>query len=151
GAWRVIASASATFAALTGLSVALFGIGPWVDYLHVTGAREVFVFERFQGFLTDMVCSVFAAGRTFHVPYQAALDIQLAVSLPVLIAACWAVRRTTDPCRRAFVLAAAAPLVSPYVFNYDLPALSAVQVWMLAGRLPWRREWAIVSFAAWAT
>jgi hypothetical protein len=73
------------------------------------------------------------------------------VALPVLVAACWAVRRTTDPCRRAFVLAAAAPLVSPYVFNYDLPALAAVQVWMLAGRLPWRREWAVLSFAAWAT
>ena len=151
GAWRVVASATLTFAALIALSVALFGIDPWVNYLHVTGAREVFVFERFQGFLTDMVCSVFAAGRTFHVPYQIALDIQLAVSLPVIIAACWAVRRTADPCRRAFVLAAAAPLVSPYVFNYDLPALAAVQVWMLAGRLPWRREWAVLSLVVWAT
>jgi len=151
GAWRVIASATLTFAALIAISVALFGIGPWLDYLHVTSAREILVFERFEGFLTYMVCSVLAAGRMLHVPYQVALAIQLAVSLPVLVAACRAVRRTADPCRRAFVLAAAAPLVSPYVFNYDLPALAAVQVWMLAGRLPWRREWAALSLVAWAT
>jgi hypothetical protein len=48
------------------------------------------------------------------------------------------------------VLAAAAPLVTPYAFNYDLTALTAVQVWMLSGRLPWRREWSVLSFLVWA-
>jgi hypothetical protein len=67
----------------------------------------------------------------------------------VVIAACWAVRRTSDPCRRAFVLAAAAPLATPYAFNYDLTALAAALVWVLCGRLPWNRHARALWLLAW--
>jgi hypothetical protein len=133
------------------MSVALFGIEPWQHYLHATGALQMDAFQRFHGFFKFMMASVLAAGRTFDLPYQVALAIQVAVSLPVLATASWAVRRTADPARRAFVLVAAAPLVTPYVFNYDLTALAAVQVWMLSGRLPWRPEWSMLNLLAWAT
>ena len=39
--------------------------------------------------------------------------------------------------------------MTPYAFNYDLTALAAVLMWMLVGRLPWRREWSVLSFLAW--
>jgi hypothetical protein len=149
GAWRAFASAAVTFAGLVGLSVALFGVEPWLQYLEATSALQVLTFERFTGFLKFMLSSVLAAGRTFGLPMRIALAIQVAVSLPVIVAACWAVRRTADPCRRAFVLAAAAPLVTPYAFNYDLTALAAVQVWMLCGRLPWRPDWSLLSLLGW--
>src|SRR5262249_50445237 len=151
GAWRVIASATVTVAVLVAGSVALFGIESWRHYLEVAGTYQVVLLERFYGFYMYMMTSVLAGGRTVGLPYASALAVQVAFALPVLAAACWGVRRTADPCRRAFVLATAAPLVTPYAFNYDLTALTAVLVWMLVGRLPWRREGSVLVFLAWAT
>jgi len=150
GAWRVIASAVVVAAALVVMSVAMFGSGPWLEYLHSSSSLQVFAFEHFVGFFKFMMASVLAGGRTFGLSMPVSLALQAAVSLVVVVTACWAVRRTTDPCRRAFVLAAAAPLVTPYAFNYDLTALAAVQVWMLCGRLPWRPEWSALGLLGWS-
>jgi hypothetical protein len=150
GAWRTIISAVATAAALVAASVALFGVEPWRQYLDVAGAFQVLLLERFYGFYTSMMVSITASARTFGLPYSVALAIQVAVAVPVLVAACWAMRRTADPCRRAFVLATAAPLLTPYMFNYDLTAVAAVLVWLLFGRLPWRAEWSGLYLLAWA-
>jgi hypothetical protein len=40
-------------------------------------------------------------------------------------------------------------LVSPYAFNYDLTAVTAGLVWMLAGRLPLRPELGALYLLAW--
>jgi hypothetical protein len=149
GAWRVIAAAAATTALLVAVSVAMFGIEPWRQYLEVTSAFQVDLLERFHGFYKYMMVSVTAGGRMFELSYATSLAAQAAVSLPVLVMACLGVRRTKDPCRRAFVLAAATPLVTPYAFNYDLTWLAAIQVWMLSGRLPWRPEWSALSLLGW--
>jgi hypothetical protein len=135
GAWRVIAAAALTTLALVAMSVAVFGIEPWRQYLEVTSAYQVLLLERFQGFYTAMMVSGVAGARASGLSYPVGLAIQVALALPVLAAACWAVRATSDPRRRAFVLASAAPLVTPYAFNYDLTALAAVLVWQLAGPL----------------
>jgi hypothetical protein len=149
-AWRTMAVAALTALALVALSLVMFGVEPWRQYLAATGALETLAFTRFDGFIRFMMISVTASARVFGVPLSAALALQAIVSLPVLVAACWAVRRTADPCRRAFVLVTAAPLLTPYVFNYDFPMLAAVQVWMLYGRLPWRPEWSALNLVGWA-
>ncbi len=77
--------------------------------------------------------------------------LQVALALPVLALTCWSVRRTADPCRRAFVVACAAPLVTPYAFNYDLTAVAAALVWTLFGRLPWRASGTMVYLIGWLT
>ena len=63
--------------------------------------------------------------------------------------ACWAVRRTADPCARAFLLAAATLLATPYAFNYDMTALGAALVWVMVGRLPRRAEAGPAYILAW--
>jgi hypothetical protein len=143
-----MAAAALTAIVLVVGSVALFGIDPWQHYVEVTGAYQLLLLQKFQGFYTTMMVSVFAGARTFGLSYAGAMAIQIAVAVPVLAGACLAVRRTSDPCRRAFVLASAAPLLSPYAFNYDLTALSAALIWIVAGRLPWRSEWRSVCFVA---
>jgi hypothetical protein len=148
GAWRVIFTASLTAAALVLISIAFFGIEPWHLYIGATGAYQTLLLERFEGFYTIMMTSVVAAARISGISFQAAMIIQLAVALPVLVAACWAVRRTNDPCRRAFVLVSAAPLITPYVFNYDLTALTAVLTWRLFRPFPAGRSWVYLIFAA---
>jgi hypothetical protein len=148
GAWRAMAAAALTVIVLVAGSIALFGIEPWQRYVEVSGAYQLLLLDKFQGFYTTMMASVFAGARTFGLSYSAAMAMQIAVALTVLVAACLAVRRTADPCRRAFVLASATPLLTPYAFNYDLTALAAALIWMLEGRLPWRSEWGPVCFLA---
>jgi hypothetical protein len=148
GAWRVIFAASLTVAALVLISIAFFGIEPWRLYISTTGAYQVMVLERFEGFYTVMMTSVAAAARMSGISFQAAMIIQLAVAVAVLAATCWTVRRTNDPCQRAFVLVSAAPLITPYAFNYDLTALAAVLTWKLFRPLPAERLWIYLILAA---
>jgi hypothetical protein len=149
GAWRVIFVASLTAAALVLISIAFFGIEPWRLYIATGGYQQAMLLERFEGFYTIMMTSVVAAARISGISFQAAMIIQLAVALPVLVAACWAVRRTNDPCRRAFVLVSAVPLITPYAFNYDLTALAAVLTWKLFQPLPAERSRFYLMLAAW--
>jgi alpha-1,2-mannosyltransferase len=151
GAWHTIAAATVTAAVLVGSSVLLFGIEPWWQYLDVASSYQLLLLQRFEGFYTVMMTSAVAAGRMVGLSYPVALAIQAAIALPTLLITCWAVRRTADPCRRAFVVACAAPLVTPYAFNYDLTALSAALVWVLFGRLPCRSEGSVVYLVAWLT
>jgi len=149
GAWRAIAAATSTVCVLVTASVALFGLEAWQEYLHVTAVYQLLLLEQFQGFYTAMMPSVFAGARTFGFSYPAAMSIQGAVALSVMAGACLAVRRTGDPCRRALVLASAAPLLTPYALNYDLTAIAGAVIWMLWGRLPWRADWSPVCLLAW--
>lgn len=151
GAWRTIGTAIMTACLLFGLSVLLFGIDPWWQYLEVTGAFQLQLLQRFEGFYVTMMTSGVAAARLMGVPYATAVVLQVALALPVLALTCWSVRRTADPCRRAFVVACAAPLVTPYAFNYDLTAIAAALVWILFGRLPWRASGTIVYLIGWLT
>lgn len=148
GAWRVMVATTITAIVLVVGSVVLFGIEPWQQYFHVTVPYQVLLLQHFQGFYTTMMVSAFAGARTFGLSYFGAMAIQIIVALAVLIGVFFAVRRTSDPCRRALVLASAAPLLTPYVFNYDLTALAAASIWTLEGRLPWSGEWRSVHFVA---
>jgi hypothetical protein len=84
------------------------------------------------------MASVLSGLRMSGAAYSVALPVQFVASGVVLGLACWAVRRTRDACLRAFVLATAAVLVTPYAFNYDLTAVTACLVWAMFGRLSWR-------------
>lgn len=148
GAWRVMAATVLTAIVLVAGSVALFGIEPWQQYFDVTCTYQVLLLQDFQGFYTTMMVSAFAGARTFGLSYSGAMAIQIAVTLAVLVGAYFAVRRTSDPRRRTFVLASAAPLLTPYAFNYDLTALAAALIWTLEGRLSRGGEWRSIYFVA---
>ncbi|WP_375410333.1 glycosyltransferase 87 family protein [uncultured Methylobacterium sp.] len=131
GAWRTIGAAALTTLALVAASVGAFGIEPWQHYLGATSAFQYSLLERFSGFYPYMMASVFAGARTAGLGMSAAWILQAAVSLHVLGLTVWAVRRTRDPRLRAGVLAAAAMLLTPYAFNYDLTAVAAILTWRL--------------------
>jgi hypothetical protein len=136
GARRTIAAATLTALALVAASVAAFGLEPWREYLGATSAYQMGLLEKWRGFYTLMMPSVFAGVRGLGLSSTIAWTAQAAVTLPVLAATVWAVRRTGDPRRRAFVVVAAVPLLTPYAFNYDLTALSAALIWKLCERRP---------------
>ena len=149
GAWRVIFTAAATVLALLTLSLALFGLDAWQHYFEINAAYTVTALREFHDVFKYMLASVYAAARTFGLGNPVALVIQGTVAATSIVLACWAVRRTNDPCRRAFVLITASPLITPYVLNYDLVGVAAVLVWMLFGRLPLRPEWSGVCLLVW--
>ena len=133
GAWRTIAVATVTALLLFAISLAVFGIEPARQYFTITSAVHVSLLHIFEGYYTYMMVSLFAGARTFGASYASAMALQVAVGLPVLIASVWAVRRTQDPRLRALVLVAAAPLLTPYTFNYDLTAVAGTMVWAIFG------------------
>lgn len=149
GAWRVIAGAAVTATALFALSAAMFGTDAWREYFSAVGAYQTLLLRHFDGFYTNMMVSVLASARKAGIAYPFALTIQAVVSLAAVAVACWAVRRTQDGCARAFILAAATLLATPYAFNYDMTALGAALVWVMVGRLPRRAEAGAAYTLAW--
>ena len=132
GAWRTIAAATATAILLMAASVALFGLDAWRAYFQVTAALQVRVLEQFSDFGPLMVTSVMVGvARTFGVSLQTGITAQIAVAVPVIALAVWAIRQTSDPARRAFVLVTATLLATPYAMVYDFCALTAVMAWRL--------------------
>ncbi len=131
GAWRTIASACATTGLLIGASLLAFGMEPWRQYLTATSAFQLSLLRDFGGFYPYMMTSVLAEARTFGASFGLAAALQVAVSIPVALAAAWAVTRTREARQRALILASAAPLITPYAFNYDLTALSVVLAWRI--------------------
>ncbi len=149
GAWRTIGAAALTTAVLVGVSIGLFGVQPWVEYLTVNRAIQLQLLIDWKGFFIFMMPTWFAPLRTAGVAYTTAMALQSVITVGVLIAACWAVRQTSDPARRALVIATATPLALPYAFNYDLCAVAAACVWVIVGRIGVEPRWHIVLQTAW--
>jgi hypothetical protein len=152
GAWRTIAAATATTILLIAASVATFGLEAWRTYFQVTTALQVRVLEHFNDFGPLMVTSVMVnVARTFGVSLQAGLAVQIAVAVPVIALAVWAIRQTSDPARRAFVLVTATLLAAPYAMVYDFCALTAVLAWRLFQPQPLGALRTATILAAWLT
>ena len=109
GAWRTILAASATAAAMVGQSVLMFGWEPWKLYLTVTSGVQLQLLKTWQGFYTTAMASVLATARSDGLPYSAASALQGAVTLAVLGAVVWAMRRTDDWKLRTAVVVLATP------------------------------------------
>jgi hypothetical protein len=132
-AFRTIAAACITFAILFLLSVWCFGFEPWTKYLEVIGAFQIDLIRKFQGLYVLMMASPCAALRALGLPLSISLTLQAVVTIFVIVAASWSVRRIAYPSQRALIMCAGAPLATPYAFNYDLTAISACLVWALFG------------------
>jgi hypothetical protein len=136
GAWRTITSAAFTAALLIGGSVMIWGAEPWIVFLTRTSAYQYHFLVDFYGFYTFMMTSVFASLRVMSVTPEAAKIIQIAVSLAVILTTVITVRRTTDIALRALLLTSGTFLASPYVFNYDMPMLTAALLWFMLSKPP---------------
>jgi hypothetical protein len=132
GAWRTIAAALVTALLLVAITVALWGIDPWIGFFTKTMAITRFYFDHFEGFYTYMMPSVFASALLMGVPQTAAFIIQCVVSLAVIAVTIVAFRRTRDTSLRALLIASATLLASPYAFNYDMTLLAGALLWAMA-------------------
>lgn len=130
-AWRAMAAALIVSALLALVSVALFGVDPWREYLGETSRYTLQALERFTGFFPLMMGSVYTSLRTSGVGSGTAWLGQALASVSTIAFALLAFRKAGTPILRTQIVAAAAPLITPYIFFYDLTALSAILVWRL--------------------
>lgn len=116
--WGAVFIAAATVLLSTLLVTAVLGFGIWPAFFG--GIREAGIFLS-QGFypLFRMV-SLYATVRSLGLPEALAMPIQVLTTCVALAAVVWASRRLA-PRRALGVAALASVLVSPYVYDYDLP------------------------------
>ncbi len=138
GYYRTFASAALTVIVLVIVSIAAFGIGPWLAFpgqlSHVASLVETVV-------KTQKIQSLFGVARGLGLSATHALWLQgaLTVSLAALIGWIWS-RRNISFDLKAAALAAAVTLATPYQFVYDLVILTVAQAFLLrhlsASRIP---------------
>jgi hypothetical protein len=118
GQWRTIAGAGVSALALAGFAALAFGPQVWSDWLAITQDAGNATDSGVIGF--GKMVSPFAGLRLLGVPGGIAFAVQGAISLAVaaaVVTASW--KRAFTPGLAALVLAGA-PLVTPFVLDYDL-------------------------------
>ena len=122
--WRTIAAAALTVLAMCAISVAAFGLDPWLAFpAQLDRITDIFRFERAN---MAMLISVYGLGRTLGLSHTAALIPQAVVCLAAAAAVFKLWRGNDDFSLKAAGLIAASLLASPYLFAYDLTVLVAV-------------------------
>lgn len=135
GAWRTIVSATITAALLVAASIALYGVHPWIAYLRDTSAMQTTVLEYGTGVFTLMMPTPFMAARILGWGIDAGYAINFVFAAGAAVVVGWTYRMTSVPSDlRAAILLAAGLIASPYAFNYDMTALSAMLICVLAYR-----------------
>ncbi|MCJ2012987.1 glycosyltransferase family 87 protein [Methylobacterium sp. J-076] len=134
GRLTALAACAATVLAACLASLALFGVAPWLGFLHSLGETNRIILQNAAAGL-DLNASAFGAVRLAGGSTALAWALQITVTLAAL-AFVWRVwRGGACPEIRAAAFLAAAPLMSPYVPIYDLAPLVPATVFLgLAAR-----------------
>ncbi len=136
--WRTIIAAVVTAAVLILVSIAAFGWQPWISFVEVTLPYQTDIMTEWSGLFTAMMPTGFMASRSLGAATPTAFLVHAPFAIVGIAAALWAAwvtRHDGDRRAAAAVTIVATVVVSPYVFNYDMAALSgAVLIWLAACR-----------------
>lgn len=142
GRWRTFVAAGITVAALVGLSIAVFGLDAWRDYVAAfAGSSAVYETGRidFNAYVTP-----YGAARVLGAGATAARAVQGLVSLLVAALVGWIWWRNPGQAERSAALAAGILLSIPLALTYDLMLLTVAIGWIVrsgrrTGFLPWEK------------
>lgn len=127
--WQALGAALVVSVVLALISLITFGPEPWVGFLRETDVARAFLEE---GKLRwSLMASVFAAARIVGISVPIAYVLQSVVACAALctLVAVW--RRHDIPLeQRVAVLVTIVPLMTPYVFSYDLVMMGFALVWL---------------------
>jgi len=118
--WRVLGSAAVTALLLIGISVMLFGIEPWQDWIGIGLHPSAEFADRVYRTNIQWGEGIFATVRSLGVPVDGARLAQIIVTLGAAVTVCWACRRPIRPDLQLAILLVATPLAAPHVAVYDL-------------------------------
>jgi hypothetical protein len=131
GAWRAIGAAIVTALAMVALSIAAFGTAPWHVYLTETMPFQWQFIEQMTGFYSFQMITPYTALYFLGVPAQAALTVQVAISLAIALTTLLVARSDAPWPLKCAVVAFGSVLMVPYVLAYDLAAPYAALIWHL--------------------
>lgn len=144
GRWRVFFAAAAAALALAALSVALFGVKPWLDFVQLGLPAQNIVLHDPDGIATPYYPTVFMNLRGIGTPYAFAMTAQLCFSAAAIAAVIWTFRtRAGADWRILFALFVGCAIAAvPYLLVYDtLPLTLAALALLAAGQLDTRGHW----------
>lgn len=147
--WRALMGMIATTAALALCSVLAFGLEPWRAFLASLDLSTTIISSGSP--LWHRMVTVFTAARFAGFDTAYAWLLQGLVAALVLGFVSWMWSRDFSLEVRGAALAAAIPLATPYLLDYDLVVLILPLIWLLVGPLNSRARAtdAIVFIAAW--
>lgn len=131
--WAALAAAVAGTAVLLATSLWFAGAEVWRDYLTAGVAAQTVFMEQGPGMFTLMVPSAFMAARLLDLGVAVGYAAQVLGALGAAAGVAWAFWAGRDRTMQLAILIAGTFLVSPYIFNYDMPLL-AVAVLIVAER-----------------
>lgn len=136
--WKAVFWATAWTVLLVILSAAAYGVDSWKAYFLETLPYQSFVMTDWYGIFLRMMPTTFASMRTLDFTPETAYLFQWSVSACALALVVWALSREADHLRRIFIVACGTFLVSPYAFNYDMGALTAIAAILVGSQ--WSRN-----------
>lgn len=124
--WRTFLWAALFTSGLIGASAVFFGIESWHLYLTETLTYQRSVMTEWSGIFLDMMPTVFGGVRALGFSPATATALQWPVSIVAAVFLLWLLQREREPLHRIFIVVCGTFLITPYAFNYDMGALSAV-------------------------
>jgi hypothetical protein len=128
-AWRTLGVAALTAAALSLLSLAVFGLQPWLDWLAFLPRFSATVFSHGDEFFSKM-SSLTPALLRFGLPWSVTMVLQILTAAGVLVIIWLGFRRAPQGAAASALLLAAPFLVTPYAYSYDLPLVTVAVLWL---------------------
>jgi hypothetical protein len=127
--WLTVVTTGTTAVVLVAVSVTLFGMQSWLDYIHNLGILRAAILEDGTGVWHRMV-SMFVFARRLGADVQTAYAVQavFAVVAAIVVARSWW-RDDAAPVRNALVVMGTC-LITPYLQDYDLVMSAFVAVWL---------------------
>lgn len=129
GHWRAIAYATAGALTITAISAAVMGVEYWLHWLDTMDLMTSLLQTDLIKF--NLMITWYALVRYLGVPHEAALMLQLAVTLFAILAVAWVWRRPVTADLKAAVLCIAIPVATPYAWHYEM-SLALVGAMFLA-------------------
>jgi alpha-1,2-mannosyltransferase len=119
--WRALAWAAATGIALVLASLAVFGVGAWLDFLALMRASSG---ERMHHYVMEVLFSYvttpYVSALVIGLPRGVASALQLGLTAVAVATTWYAFRYHRTSAARTAVLLVGTFFVSPYMLNYDL-------------------------------
>lgn len=122
--WRPIISATVTTICLILASISVHGTELWTNFVVNASASGVSVIRDEAGPFTNLMPTVFMAGRILELPELIVTFVQAVVALLVMGATYVVIRRNNDPFIWVAVVSVGTFLVSPTAFVYDTVILA---------------------------
>ena len=147
GQWRVIASASVTVGAVATLATLAFGSQVWSDWLALSATAQAAMAQGVIGYAKMQ--SPFAGLMLLGAGASFAYLFQIGVGIAVIGSVIWVSWRREYSLAHASLMLAGAPLMTPFILDYDLVLLAFPLIWLAAtGYRPWEKAVSAAVFIA---